>query len=249
MECVDGNVMILQNGKITRYDNGEQALLSVIDRHEIRSISVRDNCIFVELLSYKVNPLIVFFITNRPDVALVAEKYGVDRIWIDLETRGKEQRQHNLNTVKSHHSISDISAIKPLLSRADMMVRINSWYEGSPKEIEDVIAAGADIIMLPYWKTVEEVRAFLDAVHGRCKTSLLLETKEAVECIDQVLAMGGFDEIHIGLNDLHLSYGMSFMFFVERVLNLKIYAQKARFGSKTDHILQGNSLFNYQIAA
>ena len=24
--------------------------------------------------------------------------------------------------------------------------------------------------------------------------------------------MGGFDEIHIGLNDLHLSYGMSFMF-------------------------------------
>ena len=24
--------------------------------------------------------------------------------------------------------------------------------------------------------------------------------------------MGGFDEIHIGLNDLHLSYGMTFMF-------------------------------------
>ena len=38
-------------------------------------------------------------------------------------------------------------------------------------------------------------------------------------------------------------------FIVERVLNLKIYAQKARFGSKTDHILQGNALFNYQIAA
>jgi hypothetical protein len=30
--------------------------------------------------------------------------------------------------------------------------------------------------------------------------------------VDDVLAMGGFDEIHIGLNDLHLSYGMSFMF-------------------------------------
>ena len=49
-----------------------------------------------------------FYITNRPDVALVAEKYGVDRIWVDLETRGKEERQHNLNTVKSRHSISDI---------------------------------------------------------------------------------------------------------------------------------------------
>ena len=30
--------------------------------------------------------------------------------------------------------------------------------------------------------------------------------------LDEVLRMGGFDEIHIGLNDLHLSYGMSFMF-------------------------------------
>ena len=47
---------------------------------------------------------------------------------------------------------------------------------------------------------------------GRCKTTLLLETKEAVECLDEVLENGGMDEIHIGLNDLHLSYGMTFMF-------------------------------------
>ncbi len=153
-----------------------------------------------------------FYITNRPDVALVAEKYGVDRVWVDLETRGKEERQHNLNTVKSRHSVADIAAIKPLLTRAEMMVRVNSWYEGSQEEIEQVIAAGADVIMLPYWKTVAEVKAFLDAVHGRCRTSLLLETKEAVECVDEVLKLSGIDEIHIGLNDLHLSYGMSFMF-------------------------------------
>ena len=59
----------------------------------------------------RAQPELRFFITNRPDVALVAEKYGVDHIWVDLEVRGKEQRQHNLNTVKSHHSISDIAAI------------------------------------------------------------------------------------------------------------------------------------------
>ena len=227
MERVDGKVIILEDGKITRYENGEQALMSVVDKHDVKSISVRENCIFVELISYKVNPLIVFFITNRPDVALVAEKYGVDRIWVDLETRGKEKRQHNLNTVKSHHSVSDIAAIKPLLTRADMMVRINSWYEGSPQEVEDVIAAGADIIMLPYWKTAAEVKAFLDAVHGRCRTSLLLETKEAVECIDEVLAMGGFDEIHIGLNDLHLSYGMSFMFIRENKTTVQRLQKRA----------------------
>ena len=38
------------------------------------------------------------------------------------------------------------------------------------------------------------------------------ETKEAFACVDEVLTYGGFDEIHIGLNDLHLSYGLNFMF-------------------------------------
>lgn len=161
---------------------------------------------------FKIEPLKVFFITNRPEVALIAEKYGVDRVWIDLETRGKEKRQKNMNTVKSHHDIADIAAIKPLLTKAEMLVRVNSWYEGSKREIEAVIAAGADIIMLPYWKTADEIKKFTEAVCGRCRTTLLLETKEAVDCIDEVLEMGGFDEIHIGLNDLHLSYGMTFMF-------------------------------------
>ena len=212
MECVSGEVIVLRDGKTTRYENGEQALMSVVGKHDVKNISIQDHSFFIELISYTVNPLIVYFITNRPDVALVAEKYGVDRIWVDLETRGKEERQHNMNTVKSNHQISDIAAIKPLLTRAEMMVRVNSWYEGSRQEIDDVISAGADIVMLPYWKTVDEVKAFLDAVGGRCKTSLLLETKEAVACVDDVLKLGGIDEIHIGLNDLHLSYGMNFMF-------------------------------------
>lgn len=160
----------------------------------------------------KVEPLTVFYITNKPEIALIAEKYGVDRVWIDLETLGKEKRQKNMDTVKSHHTVADIAIIKPLLSKAEMLVRVNSWYAGSKNEIEDVIAAGADIIMLPYWKTSREVEKFTDAVAGRCKTTLLLETREAVECIDEVLKQGGFDEIHIGLNDLHLSYGMTFMF-------------------------------------
>lgn len=154
----------------------------------------------------------LMYITNNSDVALIAEKYGVDRIWIDLETLGKEERQHNMNTVKSKHSIEDIKRIKPLLTKSDMLVRINPWNDNSEKEINDVIAAGADMIMLPMWKSATEVSNFLKVVDSRCKTTLLLETKEAAECLDEVLANGGMDEIHIGLNDLHLSYGMTFMF-------------------------------------
>lgn len=154
----------------------------------------------------------LMYITNRPEVALIAEKYGVDRIWIDLETLGKQERQEKINSVKSQHVVEDIAHIKPLLSTSEMMVRVNPWNDGSPREIDEVIAAGADIIMFPMWKSVVEVTNFLSAVDGRCKTTLLLETKEAEECLDDVLTKGGMDEIHIGLNDLHLSYGLIFMF-------------------------------------
>lgn len=154
----------------------------------------------------------LMYITNRVDVALVAEKYGVDRIWVDLETLGKEERQKNMNTVKSNHCVEDIRTIKPYLSKSEMLVRVNPWNENSEKEINDVIDAGADIIMLPMWKSVNDVQNFLNVVNKRCKTTLLLETKEAVDCLDDVLNYCDMDEIHIGLNDLHLSYGLTFMF-------------------------------------
>lgn len=165
------------------------------------NISVKSEEMFLKL----------FYITNDPDIAEIAQKYGVDRIWVDLETIGKEQRQKNLNTVKSRHKISDISKIKPLLTSSEMLVRVNPINPDSKKEIDAVIDAGADIIMLPMWKSPEEVKAFLSLVGKRAKTTLLLETKEAVDCVDDVLKLD-FDEIHIGLNDLHLSYGNKFMF-------------------------------------
>ena len=154
----------------------------------------------------------LMYITNKPAVALIAEKYGVQRIWIDLETLGKEERQKNINSVKSHHTIHDVEVISNMLLKSKLMVRINPWNHNSIDEIEKVIYAGADRIMLPMWKTAEEASLFLSAVNNRVPTTLLLETKEAVECLDDVLKNPLLDEIHIGLNDLHLSYGLTFMF-------------------------------------
>ena len=156
--------------------------------------------------------LTLMYITNSPEIALIAEANGVQRIWVDLETLGKEERQKGRNTVKSNHSVEDVRAIKPLLTKAQMLVRINPWHEDSQAEVDAVIGAGADIIMLPMWKTADEVKCFLKAVRGRIPTTLLLETREAEACLDEVLALEGIDEIHIGLNDLHISYGLDFMF-------------------------------------
>ena len=156
--------------------------------------------------------LTLMYITNEPDVAQIAERAGVDRIFIDLETIGKEERQHNMDTVKSFHKIRDIGRIKPRLTKAELLVRINKIHPGSAEEIDEVIRQGADIVMLPYFKSVEEVKIFLDAAAGRVKTNLLVETPEAAEHLDQILDLDGINEIHVGINDLHLGYHRKFMF-------------------------------------
>lgn len=154
----------------------------------------------------------LMYITNSLPVALIAEKNGVERVWVDLETRGKEERQKGRDSVKSHHKVSDIAGIAPHLTTSKMLVRINPCDENSPDEINQVIQAGADIVMLPMYKTVKEASDFIEAIDNRARNILLLETKEAEQCLDEVLELEGLDEIHIGLNDLHLSYGLTFMF-------------------------------------
>ena len=157
-------------------------------------------------------PLTLMYITNNTEVGKIAEEAGVDRIFIDLETLGKEERQPNMDTVKSTHQIEDVGKMKNSLQKAELLVRVNKMNPNSPKEIEKVIEQGADIVMLPYFKTLEEIKTFLQIAAGRVKTNLLVETPEAVEKLDDILAVPGIDEIHIGLNDLHLGYHRKFMF-------------------------------------
>ena len=154
----------------------------------------------------------LMYITNRTDVALIAESVGVDRIFIDMEYIGKADRQGGMDTVQSHHTVEDIKAIRSVVKKSDIMVRVNPIHDGSREEIDAVVAAGADIIMLPYFKTANEVKTFVELVGGRAKTLPLVETPEAVSVIDEILEIGGIDEIFVGLNDLSLGYGKKFMF-------------------------------------
>lgn len=154
----------------------------------------------------------LMYITNNPNIAKIAEDSGVDWIFVDLEINGKEERQGHLDTVISRHSIDDVKKIKDVLTKSQLLVRVNPIYEGSKEEIDQVINDGADIIMLPFFKTKEEVEMFIKYVNGRANTCLLLETPEAVENIDSILNVEGINFVHIGLNDLHLGYGMKFMF-------------------------------------
>ncbi len=160
----------------------------------------------------------LMYITKRPEIARIAENAGVDWIFVDMEFIGKDTRQGGLDTVQNHHTIEDVKNIKSAVKKAKVLVRVNPIhkelpdYPSSEVEIEKTIEAGADIIMLPFFKKVADVKTFLNLVDGRAKTCLLLETPEAVVLLDEILELKGIDMIHIGLNDLHLALGMKFMF-------------------------------------
>lgn len=167
----------------------------------------------------------LLYISNNTDEVKKADEIGIDFIFIDLEINGKKERQKGLNTFISNHSIEDIKEIKKALKKAKLLVRINPIGVNSEKEIDKVIKYGADVIMLPMFKTKEEVEKFVSYVDGRVKVCLLLETATAFFRIDDILSVKGIDYIHIGLNDLHLSLGLDFMFeclagdFMEHIAN------------------------------
>ncbi len=158
------------------------------------------------------------YITNQPELAGIAEQAGVDRVFVDLEWIGKAERQGGMDTVQSRHTIEDVERIRTAISRAELLVRVNPIHEagkdrpGSGAEIDRVVKAGADLIMLPFFHTVQEAAAFLKLVGGRARTVLLLETAEAAEQVEELVRLPGLDEVYIGLNDLSLSLGKRFLF-------------------------------------
>ncbi len=171
-------------------------------------------------------PLRLMYITNDPDIARITENAGVDWIFVDMEFIGKDNRQGGLDTVQNHHTIEDIKTIRKAISKSKVLVRVNpihgvqkDGYFDSEDEINAAVEAGADIIMLPFFHTLQEVSNFIGFVKNAnnrynrdVKTCLLLETPEAAILIDEILNINGIDMIHIGLNDLHLAMGMKFMF-------------------------------------
>lgn len=183
----------------------------------------------------------LMYITNQPEIAQIAENAGVDWIFVDMEFIGKDKRQGGLDTVQNHHTIGDVRNIKQSVSKAKVLVRVNPMhqalenYPSSEDEINMVIEAGADIVMLPFFHSVNEVKNFINIVGERAKTCLLLETPAAAILIDEILQILGIDMIHIGLNDLHLAMGMTFMFqlltdgIVDQ-LSQKIRAKNIPFG-------------------
>ena len=154
----------------------------------------------------------LMLVTSNPDSIIEAQEAGIDRIFFDLEYINKAERQRGRDTLILHNDIEDILKLRKIVTKSELLVRVNALYPYSKEEIDKAISYGADIIMLPMVIDAEDVRTLVKYVDKRAKVMPMIETAQSVARIDDILEIEGIDEIFIGLNDLHISMGLTFMF-------------------------------------
>jgi hypothetical protein len=146
--------------------------------------------------------------TDDPALARRADFAGVDRIGLDLETRGKHERQAGLGTWISPHRIERLPALREALRAARLFARVNPLSPDTPREVEQLLAHGVEVLMLPMFDSAEQAASFTAAVAGRARVVLLLETRAAAQDIERIVGVRGVHEIHVGINDLALDLGL-----------------------------------------
>ena len=154
----------------------------------------------------------LMILCDDPKAAIDAQNAGIDRVFYDLEYIGKAERQHGRNTVKSNNSIEDIPAIRRVVTTSELLVRTNPIHAYSQAEIDKAIQYGADVLMLPMVMDHHDVEQYVAMVGGRAKVCIMIETAAAMARLNKILAVPGVDELFIGLNDLHITMGLTFMF-------------------------------------
>ncbi len=154
----------------------------------------------------------LMLLTGDPKYAKRAQDCGVDRIFVDLEYINKAERQRGRNTYITQYTLDTIAPVRKALNKSKLLVRINPIHSNSKIEIDRAINEGADMLMLPMAYDAHDVETFVSMVDGRAYTIPMIETAQAMVHLDDILAVKGVDELFIGLNDLHISLGLSFMF-------------------------------------
>lgn len=154
----------------------------------------------------------LMILCDDTESAIIAQAAGIDRIFYDLEYIGKADRQYGRNTVKSNNNIDDLPKIREVINSSDLLVRTNPIHAYSKEEVEKAITFGADILMLPMVMDHHDAEQYVKLINGRARVCIMIETAAALARLDKILNTPGVDEVFIGLNDLHISMGLTFMF-------------------------------------
>lgn len=160
---------------------------------------------------------------NDPELARAHLDAGVRSFIIDLEVLGKNLRQLGFDTEIRPGTLDALSAVSSI-DGATTWCRINRFGEHSGEEIEAVIEAGADVILLPMAESIAEIDAYLGLIGQRCQAAVMIETQACAEISPELRELP-LDYTFFGLNDFAISRGGGSIFTaladgsVERVRN------------------------------
>jgi len=125
---------------------------------------------------------------------------GVDGITVDWERNGKHERQANADTQINGDTLEDLHRVRASTD-ARVICRINSYGATTAEEIEQAIDAGANELILPMVRSVEEVEAVLAQAGGRCGIGIMVETIAATRICSELAGLP-LSRVYVGLNDL-----------------------------------------------
>ena len=155
-------------------------------------------------------------ISDKKEEVLCAKQHGIEFIMVDLEVEGKIHRQKNLDAHFTSHNLDSVTSVRNILganSNTKLLVRCNPYSEKSFKELNLILKCKADYIMLPMFKTSEEVKSFINIIEDKASVILLCETRDSLKNFNSIVKLlSKNDLIHFGLNDLSLELGFNFPF-------------------------------------
>ncbi len=175
---------------------------------------------FSENITWQANPVALGFVAGccLPEEVSMADKFelvlfstdpvfirqavaaGIDSVIVDWESLNKEQRQALADTQINYDTLEDLRRVRAC-TEAKVICRINGYGTTTAEEVAQAVQAGADEILLPMVRTLEEVETVLDWVGGRCGVGILVETVAALELAGK-LARLPLSRVYTGLNDL-----------------------------------------------
>lgn len=135
---------------------------------------------------------------------------GAAGVVVDWERRGKRRRQAGCDTQINADTPDDLAAVRAATD-GRVVCRVNGWGPWTASEIDLAVTLGADEVLLPMVRRVEEVDAAVERVAGRCGLGILVETCDAVRRAEDLL-LRPLSRVYLGMNDLMIDRGSGPLF-------------------------------------
>lgn len=154
----------------------------------------------------------LILISNQVEEIRLAIQHGIRTVLIDLERETKLDRQAGKGLFISDHTILDLQNIRQQFPTLEIITRVNSRHAASEAEVAEVIAAGTDAIMIPYFHEPPHLQYFYNIIKNRLDIIPLFETIRSVEQFSTFQQTFPFTRCHFGLNDLRLEHRWNTIF-------------------------------------